>query len=63
MANIVHDGSPEKGSYKVSHPLSLTLQEIYKDFNSDFVSLLLFFVFQDNHVSGIPVPVHIDLFL
>jgi hypothetical protein len=22
MANIVHDGSPEKGSYKVSHPLS-----------------------------------------
>jgi hypothetical protein len=63
MANIVHDGSPEKGSYKVSHPLSLTLQEIYKDFNSDFVSLLLFFVFQDNRVSGIPVPVHIDLFL
>jgi hypothetical protein len=24
MANIVHDGSPEKGSYKVSHPPSLS---------------------------------------
>ncbi len=75
MANIVHDGSPEKGSYKVSHPLSPCMRYIiiltlilypsccFLSLTSVIIEIcelrFVIVILQDNSVSCI----YIDLFL